>query len=590
MEEMKEAKKAITYTKKERNAYLAGMGGQNLLYAVIGTAFVGFYLQNVIFVPALAVTIIMTIAKVWDAINDPMMGTIVDMTRNKKWGKSRPYLIIMPIFICIGTILCFLNGRYSEDNTALNNAVIIGWAAISYIMWSMLYTAGDIPLWSMPGLMTENEKDRSNLLAFARITAAIGGALGMVSIPLAQAVAGGDATPKELQTGFIIVAIVLSVIGTGLFQLTGAFCKERVLQAEKHYTLKENFQLMWRNKPYRQMLISGMLRSPFTLLLLIAMPMLSYYFANNQSIFSNWAIIAYYGVLAVGIFGGQFIATAIAPAAARKWDKKKVFNVANLAAGVGFALLFVVFMIAPTKLTHPAWLVVLFFVFTAAGAGTGAIQVIQSLMIADCVDYEEYENNVRPDGIFFSGQSFMTKLSSGIATIIMGAVYMIVGYSGSNIENLNIGMSDGLVNFKVDAPEFSWAMFFLCSIPCAIGMLLSIIPMMKYKLTDKEHERILAILVVRRAEQGLILDESAKAAESENADSAKISENDEVVEPKADVVDGPNAEASKNKNMSIVDEGLLVEEAVAPKEKKAPKAKKAKSEKADSENGDGKTE
>lgn len=511
MEETKEVKKAVTYTGKERNAYLAGMGGQNLLYAVIGTAFVGFYLQNVIFIPALAVGIITAIARVWDAINDPMMGTFVDKTRSK-WGKCRPYLIIMPVVICIATILCFLNGRYSTDNAAWKNGFIIAWVAISYIMWGMLYTVGDIPLWSLPGLMTENEKDRSNLLAFARITAAIGGAIGMVSIPMAQAVAGNAPTAAKLQTAFIIIAVVLSLIGTGLFQLTGCFCKERVLQSEQHYTMKQNFQLMWRNRPFRKILISGILRSPFTLLLLIAMPMLSYYFANNQSPFADIKILIYYGVLAAGIFGGQFIATAIAPVAARKWDKKVVFNISNLVSGVGFALLFVVFLIAPSMLTHPAWLVVLFIIFALAGAGTGAIQVIQSLMIADCVDHEEYHNHIRPDGVFFSGQSFITKLSSGMASIIMAIVYAAVGYSGSNIENLNNGMADGLVNFKVDAPEFSWAMFFLCSIPCAIGMLLSIIPMMKYELTDKVHSEILEKLIIRRAEEGLVLMDADAAA------------------------------------------------------------------------------
>ncbi|MEG1608776.1 MAG: glycoside-pentoside-hexuronide (GPH):cation symporter, partial [Clostridia bacterium] len=480
-----------------------------------------FYLQNVIFIPALAVGIITAIARVWDAINDPMMGTLVDRTRTK-WGKCRPYLIIMPCIICLATILCFLNGRYSTDNAGWKNGFIIAWSAISYIMWGMLYTVGDIPLWSLPGLMTENEKDRSNLLAFARIAAAIGGALGMVSIPMAQAVAGNSPSAAKLQMGFIIIAVVLSLIGTGLFQITGCMCKERVLQSEKHYSMKESFKLMWSNKSFRRILISGILRSPFTLLLLIAMPMLSYYFANNQSPFADWRILIYYGVLAAGIFGGQFIATAVAPMAARKWDKKVVFNISNLASGVGFALLFVVFMIAPEMLTHPAWLVVLFIIFALAGAGTGAIQVIQSLMIADCVDEEEYLHHSRPDGVFFSGQSFITKLSSGMASIIMAVVYAAVGYSGSNIENLNNGMADGLVNFKIDAPEFSWAMFFLCSIPCAIGMILSVLPMLKYELTDKRHNEIMELLIVRRAEEGLVLDEANAAAASAKAEADAI--------------------------------------------------------------------
>lgn len=83
-----------TYTKKELVGYLAGMFGQNLIYNIVSTGLY-FYFQNVICLPAMALGWIMTIARIWDAINDPMMGTIVDKTKSK-WGKCRPYLIISP--------------------------------------------------------------------------------------------------------------------------------------------------------------------------------------------------------------------------------------------------------------------------------------------------------------------------------------------------------------------------------------------------------------------------------------------------------------------------------------------------------------
>ena len=86
-----------TYTKKERNMYLTGMLGQNLIYNIVATGLY-FYFQNVICLPAMALGWIFALARVWDAINDPMMGTIVDRTRTK-WGKCRPYLIIFPAII-----------------------------------------------------------------------------------------------------------------------------------------------------------------------------------------------------------------------------------------------------------------------------------------------------------------------------------------------------------------------------------------------------------------------------------------------------------------------------------------------------------
>ena len=100
-----------TYTGKELGGYLVGMFGQNLIYNIVATGLY-FYFQNVICLPAMALGWIMTIARIWDAINDPMMGTIVDKTKSK-WGKCRPYLIIFPAIIGLVTILTFINGNYA---------------------------------------------------------------------------------------------------------------------------------------------------------------------------------------------------------------------------------------------------------------------------------------------------------------------------------------------------------------------------------------------------------------------------------------------------------------------------------------------
>ena len=82
-----------TYTKRELAGYLTGLAGQNIIYNIIATG-LAFYFQSVIFIPAIACSLIFALARVWDAINDPMMGTIVDKTRTK-WGKCKPYLLFL---------------------------------------------------------------------------------------------------------------------------------------------------------------------------------------------------------------------------------------------------------------------------------------------------------------------------------------------------------------------------------------------------------------------------------------------------------------------------------------------------------------
>lgn len=212
-----------TYTSKERNMYLLGLAGQNMIYNIIGTGLY-FYFQSVIFVPAMAISIFMAVARVWDAINDPMMGTIVDKT-NTKWGKCRPYLLFIPPVILVITILTFCNGIYSSSNSNLQNVLIVGWAAVSYILWGMIYTVGDIPLWGVTSRMTEVEKDRASILSLARIAAGLGGGVVLLSItPLSQFVGQKlegvvGSTAKSQQYGFIIVAAVLTIIGADCFSL-----------------------------------------------------------------------------------------------------------------------------------------------------------------------------------------------------------------------------------------------------------------------------------------------------------------------------------------------------------------------------------
>ena len=486
-----------TYSKKERNLYLLGMLGQNMIYNIIGTG-LDFYFRSVIFIPAMTVSTFMAIARVWDAVNDPMMGTIVDRTHSK-WGKCRPYLLFCPAVILVITILCFVNGQYSSSNSALQNALIVGWAAVSYILWGMSYTVGDIPLWGITSLMTDDEKDRSSILSLSRIAGGIGGGIVLICILQLSQEIGKSLVPKvgdkntAIQYGFIIVASVFAVIGCGLFQLVGIFTKERVSQTSQNNSIKDNFKLMWSNVPFRRVLISSVIRSPIMLLMSVAMPLLNYYFGDYGT--KNYTL--YLVVLGGAIFISQFAMSALVPKLCEKHEKRVVYDVSSVVSAIAFALIFVVYLLAPTELEKPFWVAVNFIVFAGAGAGMGALNVMQSILIADAVDYEEYHHNVRPDGVFFSGQSFATKLSSGVASIIQGIAYSIVGFSADNMNACNTALMEG-ASFKNDFSNYAMVMFFLCSIPPAIGLLLSIIPMKKYPLSNADNKEILSSLIERR--------------------------------------------------------------------------------------------
>lgn len=550
--------KRLTYTNKELGGYLVGMFGQNLIYNIVATGLY-FYFQNVICLPAMALGWIMTIARVWDAINDPMMGTIVDKTKTK-WGKCRPYLIIFPGIIGVVTILTFINSNYANATTTAQKALIIGWAAVSYVAWGMCFTVCDIPLWGITSLMTEDENDRSKILGLARMVAGVGG-IGVLVVQIAQALGTAFAdkldksapdyaelVQKANQKGFIITVIIMTVVASILFEFAGLATRERVQKSEKSYTFKENFKIMFSNKPFRQILISGILRSPIQLLMIVAMTLVTYYYANGNimNILAtdasgkvtgiNFKILIGLGCVALGLFVGQFVAMGITPLLIKKFEKKTLYNFYSIAGAVPYALIYVFFKISGGDLTSTVWSIVIGICMLFGSAAFGGINVLQSVMIADCVDYEEYYNGVRTDGVFFSGQSFITKLAAGLSTIISSAVYSIVGYSGKNVDILNKAIANGESFITYDGGtgkgKYAAAMFFLISIPPAIGMLLSAIPTLKYAMTDKEHENILTELVSRRRsanEQSQ--DDSTDAPSTLDAASAVLEDNmDSIVE------------------------------------------------------------
>ena len=142
----------------------------------------------------------------------------------------------------------------------------------------MSYTVGDIPLWGIISRITESEKDRSSLISLSRIIASIGAGLVVISIvAVSQSLNSAFGLDTNAQKGFIVAAIIITIIGSALFECAGIGTKERVPNGSETKTMKESFALMWKCKPFRRILISGLLRAPLQLMMNIAMTLLTYY-------------------------------------------------------------------------------------------------------------------------------------------------------------------------------------------------------------------------------------------------------------------------------------------------------------------------
>ena len=199
-----------------------------------------------------------------------------------------------------------------------------------------------------------------------------------------------------------------------------------------------------------------------------------------------------------GYFIGQFAAMIICPMLMKKISVKAMYNLTAVSA-IPTAFIFITYLIAPTELNQMKWVLIDGVCFVISGMGFGAINVCQSIMISDCIDYEEYHHGYRPDGIFFSGQSFITKLTAGIASIISAYVYNLVGYTDVNIEKMNKALENG-ASFARDYMPYSKAMWFILTVPPAIGLAIAVIPTLKYEITTADHEKMLGELIRRHAE------------------------------------------------------------------------------------------
>lgn len=469
-------------SKKEKVAYIAGMYGQNMVFGILSTGLT-YYYQSVIFLPALAISIISLVSRFIDAAKDPFIGSIIDSTRTK-YGKCRPYLLFTPAILFIVTLAVFVNGIYSEANPLWKNVAIILSAAITFILWSFVYGAGDISLAALPSMMTGKENERNKLIANSRIAASLGiGLIGIIITPLA-AVLGRYFTAKTddintgLQYGFFVVVAVIALIGCILYLAAGLYSKERI--TSKHNSkvhMIEVLSIMLKCKPNRMLMLSGLLRAPFSIFSIVQLTIFIYYFGNNGAT----PYIKYIIAVQAFAFIGQIIAVVITPKLAEKIDKKKLFMVNNAFAAICCISIFILYLCVPHSLSNTIPFIIFVFINGLVGLFSGAISVLQPIMIIDCINYNEKCTGQRTEAIFFSGYTMIIKLSYGIAVLIIGIVYAIVGFSGDGVRIVNESLYYGAV-FKTDKPfnMYAFAMFFLMSIPTALGLLLSIFPMRKF--------------------------------------------------------------------------------------------------------------
>ncbi|MDR2734172.1 MAG: glycoside-pentoside-hexuronide (GPH):cation symporter [Spirochaetota bacterium] len=404
-----------------RNRFAFGFGtiGRDMVYALISMYLI-YYLTDVINLPASTlwwVAAIILIARIYDALNDPVMGFIVDNTRTR-WGKFKPWIAIGSVLSALFTVLLFAD-------FGLSGEAFIGVFAFLYLMWGMSYTANDISYWSMLPALSTNQKEREKIGAFARICANIGlffvvagivpitAALGNVPPPdmanIAPVAEGLTASTGSLQSGYFIFAVIVALIMVAGQCVTLFGVRETQAPSRQSTPLRELLSVIIKND---QLLFTAIAMSLFMIGYTTTTAFGLYFFKyayGNEGMYPIFALI-------LGV--SQLAALAVFPLFSKRFERAKLFTAAIVLIVAGY----LIFFFAPTD--------TMLFIGTAGiliFIGQSFVQLLMLMFLADSVDYGHWKLGRRNDSITFSLQPFINKMGGAIASGVVSAVVIIAG-------------------------------------------------------------------------------------------------------------------------------------------------------------------
>lgn len=440
----------------KRNRFTYGLGtvGRDMVYTMI-SMYLMFYLTDVLNLDTGVlwwVTAIILGARIFDALNDPVMGVIVDNT-NTRWGKYKPWILAGVILAGILTILLFVD--FGLKGAAYT--VVFG---VIYVLWGVTYTMNDISYWSMMPSLSKNQSEREIIGSVARICASVGlFAVVTLVVPITTALAE---VVGSLQKAYLVFTIILVVIMWVFQSITLLGVKEdrSIVSTIEHTTLRDMVKVIFKND---QLLVTAISMALFMIGYMTTTGFGLYYFKyvyGDEGMYSIFAVV-------LGV--SQIVAMVSFSFLTKVMKRKTLYLVATVMVVVGY----IIFFFAPnTTMLYIGIAGVLLFI------GEAYIQLMMLMFLTDSVEYGEWKFGKRNGSVTLSIQSFINKLGGAIGNGVTGAIVIVSGMKTA--ETAADMTSEGLLIFKV-------AMMILPLICIVIGF---IIYRSKYILDEKMYAKI----------------------------------------------------------------------------------------------------
>ena len=485
---------------QKRNLIMFPLGtvGRDMIYNLVTSYLLTFVLftRNLNAAQLSAITAIMVAARIFDALNDPVMGNIIERTRTR-WGKFKPWLVI--------GILTTSLVVYATFNVKLQGWQFVWFFGAMYFLYSITYTMHDIAYWGMVPALSSDANTRNQLTSRATLFAGIGGVLAASLIP--NFTAGDNALGGNAVTAYGLVALAIAIIAPIFLAFTVFGVKELRDYGDEPAppvsfkkiigTITGNDQLLWISLIFLlQQIGNGIVMSG------IGQTYIYVEFGYKGIFFTAFQML--------GMFVTAFL-MIFYPAISRHMHRKKLMDILMVVGLVGYAVMLLPGLLMPGAGMPKFALITIGYML--ANFGQYGFYLIMMISIMNTVEYNELRHGTRDEGIVSSLRPFLTKLASALTVAIANVTYLtfhILEYTNGIAgfeQQANQGVltsdqkADAITNLLqgVQHGQSLGLLLVMTVLPCVLMFLSYVLYKKRYKLDEAEYARICAELEQRKA-------------------------------------------------------------------------------------------
>ncbi len=489
-------------TKKNLLYFPLGTMGRDAVYSLINS----YLLTFVLFAHSLngaqvaAVTGIMIAARVFDALNDPVMGNIIERTRSK-YGKFKPWLLAGGLSTSVVVYLLF--------NARLQGWSFVWFFALMYFAFSITYTMSDISYWGMIPALGSDSDVRNRFTSRATLFAGIGGTLASILIPVFST--GSGAIGGSTAVAYGRIALVIGILSPLfiLFVLFGVQERRESVPAGKQkekFSLAQVFRTIARNDQLVWIAVIFLIQQVGNGLVIggIASTYIYFTFGYDGGLYSLFTTV---GMSATAVL------MVLYPAISRRIHRKKLMGIMAAAAVAGYALMLMSMAVPEAGMVKFGMLVAGYML---SNFGQYCFYLIMMISIMNTVEYNEYKFGTRDEGIITSLRPFITKMSSALIVALTSATYLLFGVTEytNTISDLEQQCAQGIISEEQKLAEISDVIFgttgggysgvlaaqstglliMMTVLPCTLLLVSYFLYQKKYKLDEEAYDRICAEL------------------------------------------------------------------------------------------------